>query len=132
MIIGIGVDMVRIARMRTGMARYGERLARRILHDSEYARFAGSRRKPEFLAQRFAAKEAAAKALGTGFAGGVYACDIIVGSDARGKPLLEFVGGARDRVDHLGVTRSHVSLSDEGEYSIAMVTLEGCQPRNSS
>lgn len=127
MIIGIGVDMVRVARIRVGMARYGERLARRILHDSEYPRFAGSRRKPEFLAQRFAAKEAAAKALGTGFAGGVHARDIIVGSDPRGKPLLEFVGGARERMEYLGATRGHLSLSDEGEYSIAMVTLEGCQ-----
>ena len=132
MIIGIGVDMVLVARIRAGMARYGERLARRILHDSEYPRFAGARRKPEFLAQRFAAKEAAAKALGTGFAGGVYARDIIVASDPRGKPLLEFVGGARERMEHLGATRGHVSLSDEGEYSIAMVTLEGRPSPHSS
>jgi holo-[acyl-carrier protein] synthase len=132
MIIGIGVDMVRVARMRVGIARFGERLARRILHDSEYLRFAASNRQPEFLAQRFAAKEAAAKALGTGFAAGVYARDIIVRSDRRGKPLLEFIGGAQERVKELGITSGHVSLSDEGEYAVAMVALEGYTPRPSS
>jgi holo-[acyl-carrier protein] synthase len=124
MIFGIGVDMVRIERMLNGLRRFGERLPRRILSDGELAAFGHSPRREHFLAQRFAAKEAAAKALGTGFSHNVYPRDIVVSNDKRGKPLLTFAGPAQRLAHRLGITVGHVSLSDEGEYAIATVTLE--------
>lgn len=124
MIFGIGIDMVRIERIKSGLERFGDRLAQRILSESEITAFAQSRRRAQFLAQRFAAKEATAKALGTGFAHGVFLRDIVVSNDKRGKPLLRFAGGTHRLIERLGITAGHVSLSDEGEYAIAMVTLE--------
>jgi holo-[acyl-carrier protein] synthase len=99
-------------------------MPRRILSDREYSRFRESRRPAEFLAQRFAAKEAAAKALGTGFSGGVFLRDICITNDARGKPEISFSGDAHLVAAQRGVSRGHVSLSDEGDYAIAFVTLE--------
>lgn len=124
MIVGIGVDLVRIARVRDGLARFGDRMPRRILGEGEYARYLESRRPVEFLAQRFAAKEAAAKALGTGFSSRVFMRDICVTNDERGKPELCFIGDAGAVAASRGVHRGHVSLSDEGEYAVAFVTLE--------
>lgn len=124
MIFGIGVDIVRIDRLRRSLERFGERFARRILSEREFEHFGRSRRPAQFLAQRFAAKEATAKALGTGFSRRVFARDIVVLNDKRGKPLLEFAGGTRRIMARLGVVAGHVSLSDEGDYAIAMVTLE--------
>jgi holo-[acyl-carrier protein] synthase len=123
-IVGIGVDLVKIDRMRNGLARFGDRMPRRILSDSEYSRFRQSRRPAEFLAQRFAAKEAAAKALGTGFSGGVFLRDICITNDLSGKPEISFSGDAHVVAARRGVSHGHVSLSDEGEYAIAFVTLE--------
>lgn len=134
MIFGIGVDMVRIERMREGLARFGNRLPRRILSETEYSRFVTVRRQAAFLAQRFAAKEATAKALGTGFTAGVYPRDILVSSDKRGKPNIQFAGRTKSLADRLGIDRGCVSLSDEGDYAIAFVTLEraGLRPENSA
>ncbi|MGQ0658161.1 MAG: holo-ACP synthase [Chromatiales bacterium] len=124
MIYGIGVDMVRVSRMTDGFRRFGVRLPRRILNDAELNAFAACVRQPRFLAQRFAAKEAAAKALGTGFSRGVFPRDIVVVNDKRGKPLLSFAGHTLRLIRRLGITSSRVSLTDEGDYAIAMVTLE--------
>jgi holo-[acyl-carrier protein] synthase len=123
-IVGIGVDLVKIERVRSGLRRFGDRMPRRILNEHEYSRFRESRRPAEFLAQRFAAKEAAAKALGTGFSAGVFLRDICITNDARGKPELRFSGDAHIVAAQRGVDRGHVSLSDEGDYAIAFVTLE--------
>lgn len=128
MIFGIGVDMVLVERMRVGLRRFGDRLPRRILSKREYGRYLHSQRPAQFLAQRFAAKEATAKALGTGFSEGVFARDIGVGNDARGKPILEFSGNTGSLMARLGIANHHVSLSDEGDYAIAFVTLERVAP----
>ena len=128
MIYGIGVDMVLVERMHAGLRRFGDRLPRRILSKREYRRYLDSRRPAQFLAQRFAAKEATAKALGTGFSEGVFARDIAVDNDARGKPVLEFSGNTGALIAQLGIAGHHISLSDEGDYAIAFVTLEQGAP----
>ncbi len=124
MIFGIGTDIVRIPRMADNLDRYGERFAARILTRSEMATFTNSRQQASFLAKRFAAKEAAAKALGTGFRDGLNLHDIGVGNDALGKPSLVFSQQAQQILQKQGVGNSHLSLSDEREYAIAYVVLE--------
>jgi len=124
MIFGIGTDIVRIPRMADNLDRYGERFAARILTRAEMATFTDSVRQASFLAKRFAAKEAAAKALGTGFRDGLNLHDIGVDNDALGKPLLVFSQQAQQILQKQGVGNSHLSLSDEREYAIAYVVLE--------
>jgi holo-[acyl-carrier protein] synthase len=126
MIHGIGADIVRIARMTANVERYGDRFAERILTASEMAEYraqaAGQRGR--FLAKRFAAKEAAVKAFGTGFRDGLGMHDIGVGHDALGRPLLEYSGRATDLCAGAGIRTSHLSIADETDYAIAFVTLE--------
>lgn len=123
MIFGIGTDIVRVARMEKSLARHGERLARRILSEEELAEFGTAARPAQFLAKRFAAKEAAAKALGYGFRDGLSLRHIGVGHDPRGKPLLRFEGRARELVSELGIGEGFLTLADEAEYAVAFVTL---------
>lgn len=125
MIIGIGTDIVRVARLEAGWARFGRRYAERILGADEYQEFQESGRPGHFLAKRFAAKEAAAKALGTGFRGAFGLRDIIVAHDPLGCPRLLLEGGAQALAERLGVQATHISLSDEEDYAVAFVILEG-------
>ncbi len=124
MIFGIGTDIVRVARMQQDLDRFGERFAERILTANEMQEFRRNAGKANFLARRFAAKEAAVKALGTGFSQGVQLHDIEVGHDAQGKPLLEFRGRAREFMREKSITVSHISLADEQDHAVAFVTLE--------
>ena len=124
MIFGIGTDIVRVARIQQDLERFGERFAERILTASEMREFRATAGKANFLARRFAAKEAAVKALGTGFSQGVQLHDIEVSHDAQGKPLLEFRGRAREFMQKHAITVSHVSLADEEDNAVAFVTLE--------
>lgn len=123
MIFGIGTDIVRVARMRADLDRYGERFAQRILADPELAEFRQDPRPAHFLAKRFAAKEAAVKAMGTGFRDGVTLRDVAVRHDELGKPVLEFSKRALSIIEANGITAVHVSLADEDEYAVAFVTL---------
>jgi holo-[acyl-carrier protein] synthase len=123
-IFGIGTDIVRVARMQADIARYGEKFAERILTAKELDEFRHSPQPANFLARRFAAKEAAAKAMGTGFRDGLHLRDIGVGHDTHGKPLLEFSGRAIEFVREKGITTVHVSLADEEDNAVAFVTLE--------
>lgn len=125
MIIGVGTDLVRVARLQAGWVRFGVRYAQRILGDSEYQEFQQSPRPGHFLAKRFAAKEATAKALGTGFRGTFGLRDIVVSHDPLGCPRLLLSGGAQALAEHLGVRGTHISLSDEEDYALAFVVLEG-------
>lgn len=123
MIFGIGTDIVRIERMQKNLERYGEDFARRILADNELEEFRGQARRAHFLAKRFAAKEAAAKALGLGFSNGLGLRHIHVEHDAQGKPLLQFTGQALQLITQEKITASHLSLADDGDYAVAFVTL---------
>lgn len=123
MIFGIGTDIVSIQRISDGLARHGERFAQRILGEAEFSEFAVATSRANYLAKRFAAKEAAAKALGTGFRDGLSLSHITVGHDPLGRPMLEFSGKALTLIRDLGIESAHLSLADEKEYAIAFVTL---------
>ncbi len=123
MIHGIGTDIVAIARMARPVARYGERFAQRVLAEAELAEFRAARDKPRFLAKRFAAKEALAKALGTGFSGGVALHEIAVSHDEAGRPLLVLSGRTQAIAAAAGVTATFLSIADERDHAIAFVTL---------
>lgn len=123
MIIGIGTDIAECARFERIWGKYGERFARRFLTHLEYSQL------PEkgialYLASRFAVKEAAVKALGTGFSDGIVCRDIGIVKNKEGRPSLVFTGKALAKADELGVTAAHVSYSHENEYAVAMVMLE--------
>jgi holo-[acyl-carrier protein] synthase len=123
MIYGIGTDIVRVARMRESLERHGEKFARRLLTPGEFEEFQRDPRPAHFLAKRFAAKEATAKALGTGFASGLSPRHIGVTHDANGKPILEYLERAAEMCLSLGIGASHVSISDEEDHALAFVTL---------
>ena len=125
MIYGIGTDIVHIQRIAESLSRFGDRFAQRILSEAEMSGFLASKRQAHFLAKRFAAKEALAKALGTGFRDGLSLRDIGVDNDHLGKPLLVFTPRAEQKLRDFGVGTAHLSLSDEQDYAIAFVTLEG-------
>ncbi len=124
MIRGLGIDIVKTERVREVYVRYGRKFARRILTVTELGRFDASKRPVSFLAMRFAAKEAASKALGTGFRQGVGPRLIEVTHDGAGKPSLLLHGAAAEHAARLDVASSHISLTDEAEYAAAVVVLE--------
>ena len=123
MIVGIGTDIASIPRVEVAWQRSGERFARRILTNAEYAVFEQRHFSVSYLASRFAAKEAASKALGTGI-GQVSFQDVEVSSLESGAPILTFSGAAFQLQQDKGVTRLHISLSDEKDYAQAFVVLE--------
>jgi holo-[acyl-carrier protein] synthase len=123
MIQGIGTDLVLVERVKQALQRHGERFAERILAEEEMLEFKQARDPGRYLAKRFAVKEAAAKALGTGFQHGIRFIDIRTTHSDLGQPLLEFRGEAQKRCEALAVKHSHVSISDDGAYAIAFVTL---------
>ncbi len=123
MIYGIGTDIVRVSRMRDDLERFGDKFARRILTEHELVDFNSSKSQAHFLAKRFAAKEATAKAMGIGFSNGLFLNHIGVLHDEYGKPMLEFYGRAAELREQLGIGESHVSLADEDDVAVAFVTL---------
>jgi len=122
-IFGIGTDIVRVARMQKNIERYGEKFAERILTATELAEYRTEARPAHFLAKRFAAKEAAAKAMGTGFRDGLMLHHIGVTHDAAGKPKLVFTELAESFIHQNGISSVHVSLADEEDHAVAFVTL---------
>lgn len=124
MIFGIGADLVSIERVARALERHGERFARRILTASEHAELQAATDPAAFLAKRFAAKEAVAKALGTGLAQGLVLREIGVGHDARGKPVIVLGDRARALWQREGAGEGHLSLSDDQGYALAFVVIE--------
>ncbi|MEJ2142487.1 MAG: holo-ACP synthase [Gammaproteobacteria bacterium] len=123
MIFGIGTDIVRIERMQHGLDRYGDKFAERILSAEEFSEFKKTETGARFLAKRFAAKEATAKAMGTGFRDGLSLKHIFVGHDEKGKPILNYTQQASTFMEENNISESHISLADEQEYAVAFVTL---------
>jgi holo-[acyl-carrier protein] synthase len=121
---GIGTDIVAIARIERALARHGARFAARILRPEELAAFASAARPAAWLAKRFAAKEALAKALGTGI-GAVSWQDFSVLSGESGAPVARCHGRAQDVLAELGVRDIWISLSDERDYALAFAVLSG-------
>lgn len=124
MILGIGSDLVQVARMAEAYTRHGERLARRLLSQQEWADFGRAASKPHFLAKRFAAKEALAKAVGTGLRPPVVLTAMAVAHDALGKPVFEFEPNLSAWLTQKGMHRIHLSLSDERDMALAFVVVE--------
>jgi len=124
MIVGIGVDIAETERFEKIWGRFNGRIAQRILTQNELIEFERRNKPASYLATRFAAKEAAAKALGTGFGCGVGYKSIEINNDKNGKPLLRFLNTALQMADQKRVENVFVSLSDEKHYVVAMVILE--------
>ncbi|MGH9749516.1 MAG: holo-ACP synthase [Candidatus Polarisedimenticolia bacterium] len=123
MILGVGVDVCDVRRLRRAMERRGFR--ERVFDEDEIRDCEARARQAPHYAARFAAKEACFKALGTGWGGGVAWKDVIVRRDGGGPPRLDLRDGAARAAAGLGVARAHLSLSHEGDYAVAMVVLEG-------
>ena len=123
MIFGIGTDIVHIKRMRDSLDKYGDKFARRILTDREFTEFTDKQDQAAYLAKRFAAKEATAKAMGTGFSNGLSLQHIGVKNDAAGKPELEFLEVAESFLQENKIKQTYLSLADEKDYAVAFVTL---------
>lgn len=127
MITGIGTDIVSIERIGRTLERFGERFARRILTDEELPRFERVRapQKASHLAKRFAAKEAFAKAIGTGIRAPFTWHSVAVGRHASGKPELHTNPAMTAWLEGRGVKAAHVSLTDDAGVAVAFVVLEG-------
>ena len=123
MIFGIGTDIVHVKRMRENLDKYGDKFAQRILTNAEFAEFKEKSNQDAFLAKRFAAKEATAKAMGTGFSQGLSLHHIGVSHDAAGKPNIEFFDVAEKFIQDNKIIQAHLSLADERDYAVAFVTL---------
>jgi holo-[acyl-carrier protein] synthase len=124
MIHGIGTDIVAIQRLDDLHVRYGGRLAEHILAPEEQAEYAAAGNKEAFLAKRFAAKEAFAKAAGTGMRSPVHFGALRVTHDPLGRPGLAWGPELSDWLAQRGIGRVHLSLSDERDYAVAFVVLE--------
>lgn len=125
MIVGIGTDLVEIARVELALERHGDRFARKILVPREYERFAAHRKPAAYLAKRFAAKEAFSKAMGTGIRTPVNWQNIGVVNHASGRPYLELSEVLAELVQRRGIRGVHVSITDERGMAAAFVVLEG-------
>ena len=124
MIYGVGIDIVEVARIEKALARFGERFAKRILCESELRRFQNHRQKANYLAKRFAAKEAFTKALGTGIHAPANWHGVWVKNLSSGKPVLEFSDPLRILLDKKRISNAHLSLADERGMAVATVILE--------
>ena len=127
MIYGVGTDVVEIGRIAKALERFGERFARRVLCEPELKRFARHRLPANYLAKRFAAKEAFTKALGTGIHAPANWHGVWVTNLKSGKPVLEFTPALQQLMRQRKIAHAHVSLSDEKGVAFATVILE-CEP----
>jgi holo-[acyl-carrier protein] synthase len=125
MIVGTGVDIAETSRLEQGLERHGERFTKRLFTRAEVAYCERFKNRGERYAARFAAKEAAFKALGTGWGAGVRWLDVEITHQPSGKPELVLTGRAQEVARGLGVTRMAVSISHSNRYVVAQVILEG-------
>ena len=121
---GLGTDIVEIERIKTHIERVGDRLAKRVLTSEEMNKYLSHSQPERFLAKRFSAKEAAAKALGTGIGRGVSFQHIHISNDENGAPLIHFTDGAAGRMTHLQARSAHISIADEKHYAVSTVIIE--------
>ncbi len=124
MIYGIGTDIVEPSRIARSLKRYGDRFAKRILADTEWLEYTHSTKPERFIANRFAAKEALSKAMGTGLRHPVSLNYIEVAHDALGKPYFKFHTELKQMISNEGIINHHLSISDEVNLVCAFVVLE--------
>lgn len=123
MIHGIGTDILELRRIDDTYQRFGRRFVERLLMPEELAMFARAGNAVRFLAMRFAAKEAIVKAMGTGFAHGMWIRDAGVLPDRRGRPEIIFSARGRRVCEELGIGAGHLTLSDEAGLVVAVAVL---------
>jgi len=122
-IFGVGIDILKAERVTKLYDTHGERFAARILMAEELQMFAAHRHPARFLGMRFAAKEAIVKAMGTGFANGMWVRDAGVMPDRFGRPEIIFSDRGRAKCDELGIGDGHLTLSDEAGLIVAVAIL---------
>lgn len=130
MIFGIGTDILQAERVEKTWRQFGDHFARRLLLDEEYALFAKAKRPVRFLAMRFAAKEAVVKAMGTGFANGMWIRDVGMLPNALGQPQVIYSQRGKAVCRRLGVGEGHLTLSDEAGLIVAVAVLLRAEPRS--
>lgn len=123
MIFGIGIDILRAERVHKAYARFGSRFVNHLLMPEELVLFERQRRPERFLAMRFAAKEAVVKAMGTGFAHGMWIRDSGVIPDRYGRPEIVFSMRGQRKCAELGIGGGHLTLSDEAGLVVAVAVL---------
>lgn len=121
-VLGLGTDIVEIRRIEATLER-SERLALRVLTEQELVIFHQHSTPARYLAKRWAAKEAAAKALGTGIGRGISFHDFDITNDLLGAPKMTLSAGALEKANQLGVSQVFISISDEEHYAMATVVL---------
>ncbi len=124
MIFGVGTDIVELSRVQAVYERFGERFVQRLLMDEEAELFRRSKHPVRFLAMRFAAKEATVKAMGTGFAHGVWIRDVGITANDWGRPLVIWSERGQRVCDRLGIGKGHVSLTDDAGLVVAFAVVE--------
>jgi holo-[acyl-carrier protein] synthase len=124
-IIGIGLDLIRIDRVRLLAERWKDRFLQRVFTETERRYCFGCSSPYPSLAARFAVKEAVLKALGTGWSQGVRWLDIEVRNDAAGRPLVSVGGRTQQLLFQRGATQIHISLSHDGDYAVGEAILTG-------
>lgn len=129
MIYGIGVDVLQLSRIERCYQRFGEHFVERLLLPAERLQLTRSNRPGRFLAMRFAAKEAVVKAMGTGFAHGMWIRDVGIVQDPRGKPEVVYSKRGDRLRRRLGVGAGHVTLTDEAGLVVAVAVLMAASRR---
>lgn len=124
MIYGIGTDVVEVSRIAEALNKFGDNFAKKILSEEEFLIFQKNKIKENFLAKRFAAKEAFAKAMGTGFRGEVNIKSIIITNNELGRPDFKLKNNISLLMKEKKIRCCHLSISDEKNIAVAFVILE--------
>ncbi|MDQ6632629.1 MAG: holo-ACP synthase [Verrucomicrobiota bacterium] len=124
MILGTGIDIIEVARIKASYEKFGERFLNRILRGAEITYCLSHKNPAPFLAARFAAKEAISKAFGTGIGAQLGWQDLEIGRKESGEPFVIFYTAAEKLLQQRGATRVHLSLSHTDQHAIALAILE--------